>query len=326
MPLRLTTYHRGSAVPALPGTNTFHSTELFRIYEDTPGYEPLRIVATEDGRPVAKLLAVMRKKVQWFPPAIVRRCEVFGTGEYFDPSMDKEVLFGEMLQRLTEEALRSAFFIKFRNLEQAMFGYKAFRDNRYFAVNWLRVRNSLHSVEKAEDRFSPSRIRQIRKGLRNGAQVSEARTPDEVHHLAGMLHRVYSSKVRRHFPGMRFFDRLAERLDAKHMKIFIVTYRNKIIGGSVCVYSDENAYLWFSGGMRKTYALQYPGVLAVWMALDDAKRRGYRHLEFMDVGLPFRRHGYREFVLRFGGKQSSTRRWFRFRWKWLNGLLTKIYE
>ena len=73
-------------------------------------------------------------------------------------------------------------------------------------------------------------------------------------------------------------------------------------------------------------ALQYPGILAVWKALDDAKQRGYRHLEFMDVGLPFRKHGYREFVLRFGGKQSSTRRWFRFRWNWLNRVLIKMYE
>jgi len=45
----------------------------------------------------------------------------------------------------------------------------------------------------------------------------------------------------------------------------------------------------------------------------------------MDVGLPFRKHGYRDFVLRFGGKQSSTRRWFRISWPWLNNLLVKFY-
>ena len=70
-------------------------------------------------------------------------------------------------------------------------------------------------------------------------------------------------------------------------RIFIVTYKDKVIGGSVCIYSNNSAYLWFSGGMRKTYALQYPGILAVWQALHDAKERSYRHLEFMDVGLPF---------------------------------------
>ncbi len=327
MPLKLTTYYRGSKVPELPGTNTFHSTELFRIYEATPGYTPVLIVASEDDKPIAKLLAAIRTSVRTFPPGIIKRCEVYGTGEYFDETLDKESIFGDMLQRLTNEALRNCFLIEFRNLENAMFGYKSFRENQYIAIDWLRVRNSLHSVEKAEDRFSPSRIRQIKKGLKNGAQVREARTMAEILDFAHMLRHVYSSKIRRHFPSIKFFQHLESYLMKENQsRIFIVTYKEKIIGGSACIYSNDNAYLWFSGGMRKTYALQYPGILAVWKALDDAKQRGCRHLEFMDVGLPFRKHGYREFVLRFGGKQSSTRRWFRFRWEWLNRVLTKIYE
>lgn len=327
MPLKLTTYYQGNQIPKLPGTNTFHSTELFHIYEATPGYTPLLIVASENGVPVAKLLAAIRKSVRLFPPSIIKRCEVYGTGEYFDETINKEAVFSDMLQRLTDEALRDAFLIEFRNLENSLFGYKVFRNNQYFAINWLRVRNSLHNVEQAEVRFSPSRIRQIKKGLKNGAKVKEAHTPEEIHAFAKMLHHNYSAKIRRHFPSMDFFQQLEKQMTlSRQSRIFIVTYKEKIIGGSACIYSDDNAYLWFSGGMRKTYALQYPGILAVWQALHDAKERGYRHLEFMDVGLPFRRHGYREFVLRFGGKQISTRRWFRFRWEWLNRVLIKIYE
>ncbi len=327
MPLKLTTYYSGSKVPELPGTNTFHSTELFRIYEATPGYAPVLIVASIDNKPVAKLLSVLRKSVRIFPPGIITRCEIYGTGEYFDDTLDKETIFNDILERLTNEALRNSFLIEFRNLENAMFGYKSFRENSYFAVNWLRVRNSLHNIAKVEERFSPSRIRQIKKGLKNGAQVREIQTKEEIHDFARMLHHVYSSKIRRHFPNIKFFHLLESHLMTKQQsKIFIVTYKEKIIGGSACIYSDDSAYLWFSGGMRKTYALQYPGILAVWKALDDAKQRGFRHVEFMDVGLPFRKHGYREFVLRFGGKQSSTRRWFRFRWDWLNRVLIKIYE
>ena len=327
MPLKLTTYYHGSDIPELPGNNTFHSIELFHIYEATPGYTPLLIVASEAEKPVAKLLAAVRKSVRLFPPAIIKRCEVYGTGEYFDETIDKEFVFGEMLQRLTAEALREAFLIEFRNLENSLFGYKSFRKIHYFAINLLRVRNSLHRIENVESRFSPSRSRQIKKGLKNGAEVKEAHTPEEVHAFSQMLHHVYSSKIRRHFPSRVFFLRMEEEMmKGEQSKIFIVTYKDKIIGGSACIYSEDSAYLWFSGGMRKTYALQYPGILAVWYALFDAKQRGYHHLEFMDVGLPFRKHGYREFVLRFGGKQSSTRRWFLFRWEWLNKLLNKIYE
>lgn len=327
MPLKLTTYYRGSDIPVLPGTDTFHSTELFHIYEATPGYSPILIVASKDSHPVAKLLGTVRKSIRSFPPSIVKRCEVYGAGEYFDTDIPHEQIFAEMLQRLTEEALRESFLIEFRNLNNALFGYKAFRENRYFPINWLRVRNSLHSGGKAEDRFSASRIRQIKKGLKNGAIVKEAHTLEEIKGFAEMLRKVYSSKIRRHFPNINFFQHLeSELLKQQESRIFIVTYKEKIIGGSACIYSKDEVYLWFSGGMRKTYALQYPGILAVWKALDDAQQRGYRHLEFMDVGLPFRPHGYREFVLRFGGKQSSTRRWFRFRWNWLNRVLNWIYE
>ena len=80
MPLKLTTYYQGNQIPKLPGTNTFHSTELFHIYEATPGYTPLLIVASENGVPVAKLLAAIRKSVRLFPPSIIKRCEVYGTG------------------------------------------------------------------------------------------------------------------------------------------------------------------------------------------------------------------------------------------------------
>ena len=176
MPLKLTTYHTGSDIPPLPGNDTFHSTTLFRIYEATPGYSPLLIVASLEGQPVAKLLAVVRRSVRLFPPSIIHRCEVFGNGEYLIEGIDREAVFKDMLQRLTEEALRSCFLIEFRNLPDARFGYRSFRSCSYFPINWLRVRNSLHDTPRTEVRFSPSRIRQIKKGLKNGAEVRVART------------------------------------------------------------------------------------------------------------------------------------------------------
>lgn len=325
-PLKLTTYYGGSEVPELPGTDTFHSTELFRVYEATPGYTPVLIVASVVGEPVAKLLAAVRASARPFPPGIIKRCEVYGTGEYFGEKIDKESVFSDLLQHLTQEALRNCFLIEFRNLDTPLFGYKAFRENRYFAINWLRVRNTLRGLSRAEERFSPSRLRQIRKALKNGAKVREARGSEEIKAFARTLRRVYASKIRRHFPGLDFFRQIDRRLmKERQIKIFVVTYKDKVIGGSACVYSEDQAYLWFSGGMRKSYALQYPGILAVWKALTDARDRGYSHLEFMDAGLPFHKHGYRNFILRFGGRQISTRRWFRFRWEWLNRILVRIY-
>ncbi len=325
MPVRLRTYHRGDAVPALPGTNIFHSAELFHVFERLRGYEPVFVVAFTDSRPVARLLGVVRRSVRRFPPAVIKRCEVYGTGEYFDEKLNREELFGEMMEHLTHEALRKCFLIEWRNLENPLFGYRMFRKNGYFAVHWLRVRNSLHSMPPAE-RLSLSRKRQINKALKNGAEMKVAESEAEIKRFAHMLKKAYSSQVRKHFPDPAFFRLLASQDAGKETaRVFLVKYKEKIIGGSLCLFSGNDAYLWFSGGMRKTYAFLYPGILAVWGPLCYAHDNGYDHLEFMDAGLPFRKHGYREFVLRFGGKQSSTRRWFRFRWAWLNSLLCRVF-
>lgn len=351
MAIQFTSYTPESHIPDLPGSNTFHSTELFRVYASTRHYHPILVVGREGDVVLCKLLAVVKRSDRLLSALFFHRCEIYGEGEYFlddahtdahtdvdtdictdahtdaSPLYSRDCLFAQMLEHLTREVEPYCFIIEFRNLSTPLFGFRSFRQQHYFAINWLRVYNSLHSVAQAEEYFSPSRLRQVKKGLAAGAQVSEARTLSEVEAFARMLRHNYSWKIRRHFPSPEFFKQVL-LLDADNCraKVFIVTYEGTVIGGSMCFYSHDRAYLWFSGGYRKGYVAQCPGVLAVWGAMREAKAAGYRHFEFSDVGLPFRAHGYREFVLRFGGRQVSTRRWFRFRWRWLNSLLRRFYD
>ena len=146
MAIRLTTYKKGSLIPPLPGNTLTHSTELFHVYGQTPGYSPVLIVASQAERPIAKLLAVIRRSVRIFPPSIIKRCEVFGDGEYFESSSNKEELFGMMLEHLTKDVLKDCFLIEIRNISSPLFGYRHFRQNGYFPINWLRIYNSLHSL------------------------------------------------------------------------------------------------------------------------------------------------------------------------------------
>ena len=52
MNIRLATYYHAKDVPALPGSNIFHSTELFHVLEQTRGVRPLLLVAYEGKSPV----------------------------------------------------------------------------------------------------------------------------------------------------------------------------------------------------------------------------------------------------------------------------------
>ena len=325
-PIRLMTYRQGSNLPPRVGKALPHSYELFHIYEQTPGYAPILIVASVNEQPVAKLLAVVRRSVRLFPPSLIKRCEVYGAGEYFCDETDKEMLFSQMLEHLTREALQEAFLIEFRNLPSGLFGYKYFKQNNYFCINWLRIHNSLHSLSP-EERLDPSHRKKIQKAIRRGVYIQPSEQQEEINRFLQILKRNYSYKIRKHFPDLTLFQSLIQQSKERELaKVFLVKYKGKIIGGSFCMFSNNNAYLCFSGGLRKTYAWLHPNLMAIWAAIQYAYEQGYQHFEFADTGLPVKRSGYRRFILNFGGKQTSTRRWFRFRWAWLNRLIGWFYR
>ena len=85
----------------------------------------------------------IRKAKKWLPSSLVKHCVVYSEGEFLDESLSTnkekaEEVFGDMLEHLTQEASRSCVLIEFRNLNNSMFGYRVFRTNDYFPVNWLR--------------------------------------------------------------------------------------------------------------------------------------------------------------------------------------------
>ena len=325
-PIRLMTYRNGNAIPTLPEQSLSNSSELFQVYGQTPGYTPILVVASIDETPIAKLQAVIRRSVRIFPPSLIKRCEIFGIGEYFNDTYSQEELFGLMLEHLTNEVLKDCFLIEFRNLPTALFGYKHFRRNGYFPINWIRVYNSLHNLSP-EERLESKRKRQINRSFKYGVTLQEAQTEEDKKTFLQLLKLHYSSKLRKHFPDTKLFQLLTQGSTTGNIsRIFTVKYKNRIIGGSFCMYSCDRAYLCFSFGLRKTFAWLHPNTMAIWAALIDAYQRGYPHFEFIDAGLPFQKVGYRNFILSFGGKQVSTRRWFRFRWKWLNKLFTRLYQ
>ena len=150
-----------------------------------------------------------------------------------------------------------------------------------------------------------------------------ATTEQEINEGLRLLKNYYKTKIRRPLPGSNILRGL---LADEKQRMFIVEHGGKIIGCSVCSYHNGNAYLTFSCGLRKSHPLLYPGITAVWAAIEDAHRRGYAHIEFLESRtLAGIRSGYKNFLLNFGGKQVSTLRWYHFKWNFLNKILRAIY-
>lgn len=201
MSIRLATYYHAKDVPDLPGSNIFHSTELFHVLEQTNGYCPRLLVAYEGETPIGKLLCILRRSTRLC--RFVEKGYAYGVGEYFSSSYRKEEIFRELLSYFTLQFSERAFILEFRNLEEPLFGYRYFRQNGYFPVRWLRVRNSLHH-DSLDKWMSASRKKQISHGLKNGAVIEVAHTKEELKAFFSMLKRYYSPKIHRYLPDIGF--------------------------------------------------------------------------------------------------------------------------
>ena len=186
----------------------------------------------------------------------------------------------------------------------------------------MSIHNSLHS-HTPEERITEKLQKRIDTAHERGVKTEVVSTEEDFKAFSRLLRRHNILKPKRYIPDDVFFRQM---MDGDNARLFVTKYRGKVIGCSACAYSQGNAYLWYSAFRRKTYMHLHPDVLTIWDTMKDAYERGYQHMCFMDVGLPFSKNPFREFILRFGGKEQSTYRWFRFSIKWVNKLLAWIYR
>lgn len=325
--LKTEIYSKGDRLPQMESRNFFHSETLFHVVERTPRQRPYMVVVRDaDGSVAAHLLAVLRYRSSWFPPYLYAHCRIYGEGEYADGNeargLKNNVLLGMMVDALTRRLQRWVLYVELSNLKTKMFGYRELRGLDYFSVRWMSIHNSLHS-RTPEERIDERMKQHIAHARQRGAVTKEVETEEEFGQAMRLLRHHHWLKPKRYIPHQEFFRQLWNN---RQGRLFVTKSHEKVIGCCVCAYSEGDAYLWYSAFRRKSYVRLHPDVLTVWHAIGHAYEQGFRHMRFMDVGLPYGRNPFREFVLSFGGKPVSTYRWFRCNISVVNRVLKWIYH
>lgn len=308
-------------LPPMRCNKFFHSEALFKMMENTPGQRPYMAIAFDGSHVAAHLLVMLRRRGSLIPPYLFTQARAYGEGEYED-GYDKEEIFGLMLRQMLKKLRRDlCLYIEFSDLGTKMFGYGKFRENGFFPVHWMEIHNSLHSMAPAK-RLTYRTRQSIVKAKRAGLEATIAVTEKEYNDFFKIIKNYITFKIRRYIPDLHLFHELKAN---GCCKLFITKDNGKIISGCLCVYSDGNCYLWYMAAKRNFHRKRV-NALTVWTAIQDAYENHYDHAYFMDVGLPFKRNHFREFILGFGGKPVGTYRWFRCSFKWINNLLSWIYR
>lgn len=294
-------------LPAMPEGQFFHSVELFRIVEESPRQRPVMAVAfDEEGRVAGCMLALLLRKLSFFPSYFFSVGRIYGEGFYRDEAARHEA-FPLLLKAITRQfRRRCCLYAECSDLPSKMFGYRAFRSCGYFPVSWQEVKNSLHSAEPME-RISDHTWELVQQGLGEGFSTHIATDEKEAKEFHRLLRHSFRTNFRRLIPTEKYFLKL---FNSDSVRVFVTMRGGRIAGGCSCVYTGGNAYLWYLGSRGKPKERRLVNAVTIWHVLLHAYDQNYRHLSFLDVGMPLSHSPYREFILGFGGKPITKFRWF----------------
>jgi lipid II:glycine glycyltransferase (peptidoglycan interpeptide bridge formation enzyme) len=205
----------------------------------------------------------------------------------------------ELFKTVIKKLKRKVIYIETRNFNDYS-EYKTALDEIGFEYHsHLNFHLKCDTEEQAKERLGKSKLRQIKRSLKEGAELREAQSQFEVEEYYTILNDLYKTKVKTPLPELTFFMSLFNQEVAKFLLVF---YKEKVVGGVVCpIFNNEVIYEWYACGKNRTYKNIYPSTLATWGGIVYACNHKIETYDFMGAGKPDEDYGVREFKLKFGG-------------------------
>ncbi len=282
-----------------PQGNYFQSIDFLELCDGLPNFEACLILVLDNNDNIAgSLLGVFQTNGTGLKSWFSRRLLVWG-----GPLVQKEKEHQTnktLLKALKNHAAGRAIFIEFRNLFSRDNLHEDFQHEGFQFQPYLNFLIRTDNETMVQKRLHGNRRREINKSLKSGAIFREAASRAEVQTFYTILADLYRERVKKPLPGMELFIKLWQSDAAK---LFVVLYKNKIIGGAACpTFNHKVIYDWFHCGQTNIARGVFAGVLAAWAPIQYALANGYEYMDFMGAGRPDQPYGVRDFKSRYGGE------------------------
>ena len=158
----------------------------------------------------------------------------------------------------------------------------------------------IHVHCNADHKMSERRQRELKRAIKNGAEIIEAQSEQQIRDWYQILCQLYREKVRTPLFSEEFFLEFYRKGVGKYL---LVKYDGKVIGGMMCpILKGKAIYEWYVCGLDEEYRDHYPSVVATYAAIEYAKQNDILLFDFMGAGKPDEAYGVRDFKQEFGGE------------------------
>ena len=276
-----------------PLSTWFQTDEAYRFYQSVSDMCAFVYGVMEEDKLVGVIVGYTTHEKCKIKQYFTKRAIVVG-GPLLDENISESAL--TMLLQTVKKQQGEAIYIETRNLHDYSRWKSMFLANGFAYQPHLNIQvacNDQHSM-------SEQRQRQVKKAIKNGAEICEASSEQEIRDWYQILCQLYRQKVRTPLWSEAFFLQFYRNGVGKYL---LVKFEGKVIGGMMCpVLADKAIYEWYVCGLDEEYNEQYPSVMATYAAIEYAKRKGIPMFDFMGAGVPDKPYGVRDFKMEFGGE------------------------
>ena len=282
-----------------PTRSFFQTRECFDLYAANPTFmKPFCIAAEEEEQLKGVIIGYIQSDGGFAKRFFSRRAIING-GPLLADDISNEAL-SILLTHCKNNLQGKAIYVESRNYVDFSPYKDVFKGCGFDYVPHLNFHIDTSSEETVENNLAKSRKRNIRLSFRDGAEIVENPTKEDMHEFYHILCELYVNKVKTPLYPLSFFDYLFSQSYAKY---FLVRFQGKIVGGTLCVSLQDNAlYEWFACGEDGVYKNIYPSSVAKYAAIIYTARNNYHHYDMMGAGKPDEVYGVRDFKATFGGQ------------------------
>ncbi len=278
----------------------FQTPEAYDFYASLPEIFTPFMFAIQHGQDSLKgiIVGYITKEKNRIKQLLTRRAIIIGGPLLSDDITDEELTL--LLNESKKQLKGKAIYIESRNFNNYLCWKDTFETCGFAYQPHLNFHINCTTLEIIDKNIDKGRKRNIKVSLREGLQIVEQPTLEQVKDFYNILLDLYTKRVKTPLFPWEFFKKLYTLPSTRYL---LVEKDGEVMGGTVCVILPNHAvYEWFVCGKDGVYKHIFPSSVATYAAMKYAAENNIPRFDLMGAGKPDEVYGVRDFKARFGGE------------------------
>lgn len=305
--------------------NAYHSPQMARVFDQSPGFEVFPLIATKENLIRAFAMPVLVKCDLPLPGLVSDRTIMFASPLYAADETGRGAL-GAILEEAKGIARRKSFFLEIRNSEPfPRHEDKAAVDGMQYIPRINYILDLSRGEEALFSQVGTKTRNRIRKAEKRGMSIRPLESLSELKKAVDMITDLYTRKrVPMVNPGV--FEKAWSVMGPLGTFRAIGGFKDgHLVAVRFLLCSRRTVVDWYAASDPASHR-DYPNEAMVWKCLQLACREGFMRFDFGGGGVRGQDYGPGSFKEKFRGETVEFGRYRYSRWPWLVELAERAYE